>query len=91
MTSWNYNMDEAPKGTYEKVVRTFKGQEVTYDRHIPTLVIAAGNDGVVTVSRWLPEEERWNMFTKNVPPFAWYPWPEHPLKGTPDDEARSDV
>lgn len=82
-------MDEAPKGSYETVTRKAKDKEITYERHVPALIIAAGNDLVVTPSRWLPDEGRWNMFTKDVPPIAWYPWPEHPLKGTPQDEARS--
>ena len=82
---WNFNMDEAPKGSYEKVVRVMQGREVAQERHVPALIIAAGNDFVVTPSRWLPEEGRWNMFTKSVPPIAWYPWPEHPLKGQTND------
>ena len=41
-------------------------------------IIAAGGKGVVTGSRWLEKEGRWNMFTKAVPPLAWQPWPDHP-------------
>jgi hypothetical protein len=41
-------------------------------------IIAAGNDRVVTLSRWLPKEGRWSMFTKDTPPVAWKPWPKHP-------------
>ncbi len=42
-------------------------------------IIAAGNEGVVTKSRWLAKEDRWVMFTQAVPPLAWQPWPAHPL------------
>lgn len=41
-------------------------------------IIAAGNERVVTVSRWVGKDERWSMFTKAVPPLAWRPWPDHP-------------
>lgn len=46
-------------------------------------IIAAGTKNVVTASRWLPKEGRWNMFTKAVPPLAWQPWPTHPHGGSP--------
>jgi len=39
-------------------------------------VIAASICGVVTKSKWLGD--RWNMFTKDVPPVAWQIWPDHP-------------
>jgi len=73
--SWNFNIDEAPKGVSREVPRG-KG---TIIEHIPDLIIAAGNDNVVTVSKWLPKEERWEMFTKDVPPLAWQLWPSHPF------------
>lgn len=76
---WNFNMDEAPKGEYETVTRELKGKDVSYKRYVPVYIFAAGNNLVVTPSRWLPEEGRWSMFTKGVPPIAWHPWPEHPL------------
>ena len=78
MSGWNFDMDAAPKGNTVTVTRTVKDREVTYDKHIPELIIAAGNGGVVTLSRWLPDEGRWNMFTKATPPLAWQPWPAHP-------------
>lgn len=42
------------------------------------MIIAAGSKGHVTVSKWLPREERWQMFSKDTPPLAWMPWPTHP-------------
>lgn len=75
---WNFNLDEAPRGYSRFVTRRIGKNDITTEEHVPGLIIAAGNDGVVTVSRWLPKEERWNMFTKDVPPMAWMPWPKHP-------------
>lgn len=78
--SWNFNMDEAPRGA-EREVRRMVGNppvERVWTEHVPVQIIAAGSCGVVTLSRWLPLEERWNMFTKTTPPVAWQPWPTHP-------------
>lgn len=79
-TAWNFNMDQAPRGEVREVTRVVgkhKTISVTLE-HIPVQIIAAGSCGVVTLSRWLPVEERWNMFTKASPPVAWQPWPKHP-------------
>ena len=78
MTQWNFNMDEAPRGNIRSVTRIIGKNEVTTEEHVPDVIIAAGNDGVVTLSRWLPKEGRWNMFSAKVPPLAWMHWPQHP-------------
>jgi hypothetical protein len=44
-------------------------------------IIAAGNEGVVTVSRWNDKRQAWSMFTTATPPLAWMPWPKHPNTG----------
>jgi hypothetical protein len=79
-TAWNFNMDQAPRGEEREVSRTVGKHRIVSVKleHVPAPIIAAGACGVVTVSRWLPEEERWNMFTKASPPVAWMPWPTHP-------------
>lgn len=79
---WNFNMDEAPRGEFRDVTRLVGKQkiEVTKPEHFSTAIIAAGSCGVVTLSRWLPSEERWNMFTKASPPVAWQAWPKHPAE-----------
>ena len=77
-------MDEAPRGHYADVTRTIGKNVVMSVVHVPELIIAAGNGGVVTVSKWLPDEARWNMFTKETPPMAWQPWPAHPLDNAND-------
>jgi len=41
-------------------------------------IIAAGTNGLVTISRWNEKRQAWSMFTANVPPVAWMPWPRHP-------------
>lgn len=76
--NWNFDMASAPRGEeLARVVKTAKGDRlVPHYEHVR--IIAAGNKGIVTLSRWLPNEERWEMFTKDVPPFAWMPWPTAP-------------
>lgn len=75
---WNRDISQAPRGTMRLVKRTIGKKEVEVEEFTPDLIIAAGNGGVVTISRWLPKEGRWNMFTTSVPPLAWMPWPDHP-------------
>ena len=87
MTDWNFNMDEAPRGRTVPVTRMIGKNVVVSEEHTADLIIAAGNDRVVTPSRWLPKEGRWSMFTKDTPPMAWMPWPKHPEDEA--DEARA--
>ena len=75
---WNFDISQAPKGKTKKITRTLKGKEVETELHVPEKILAAGNEGVVTLSHWIEKEQRWNMFTKDVPPLAWMPWPKHP-------------
>lgn len=82
MVEWNFNMDTAPKGTYREV---FKGNDKLgqpiYRKVYESvrLLAADGSSDLVTITNWIPDQERWNMFTKDKPPIAWAPWPEHPL------------
>lgn len=78
MGDWNFDITQAPKGEVRPVTRAVGKSQITKDEHVPETIIAAGSDGVVTLSRWLPKEGRWNMFTRDVPPIAWQPWPKHP-------------
>ena len=85
---WNFDIDAAPKGDEKRVSGKVAGTRA-YERsvHVREKIFAAGNGGVVTVSSWIPEQGRWNMFTKAVPPMAWRPFeegapmPRHPLAG----------
>lgn len=76
--AWNRDMSEAPHGKYE--VRARKTKSGTADKKVfvPAYVIAAGTGTFVTGSFYLPDEKRWEFFTKDVPPIAWKPWPTHP-------------
>lgn len=86
--TWNFNMDEAPRGDVRMVTRKIGKNEVTTEEHVPALIIAAGNGDVVTMSKWLPKEGRWMMFTRDVPPLAWMPWPDHPAPVKPVEVAQ---
>lgn len=81
MTDWNFNMAEAPRGQTETRSWTKEdGTEAQRSVFIPERIIAAAGDEkqTVTVSNWLPDQNRWNMFAKEHPPIAWMAWPEHP-------------
>ena len=76
---WNFNMDEAPRGEVRSVSRKIGKNDVTVEEHQPVSIVAAGNNGVVTITRWLPGPQRWEMFSAKVPPLAWCgPIPAHP-------------
>lgn len=78
--TWNFDMSSAPKGQSEQRQRKDKdGGHVIYSQFVPAKILAAASDGkTVTVSNWIPDQARWNMFAKEAPPIAWMPWPEHP-------------
>lgn len=82
--NWNFDISQAPKGREEYVTTGKKhddGRPILKKVHIAPRIIAAGNGDVVTVTRWLPDAGRWEAFTKDTPPIAWQPWPEHPFAG----------
>jgi hypothetical protein len=72
MAAWNLDMARAPRGKV-RLVATGKGKAT---RKVPELVtiIAASACGVVCLTKWLDAEQRWNMFTREVPPIAWQPY-----------------
>lgn len=79
---WNFDMSAAPKGQARMETRTIGKNEVQVEVWDAPQIIAADSGGtVVTLSRWLPKEGRWVMFTKDAPPVAWALWPDHPLAG----------
>lgn len=83
---WNFDISQAPKGKtdYLTTGKTNKdGSPVLRKVHVAPRIIAAGNGLITTVSKWLPDEGRWEMFTKDVPPLAWMPWPTHPSGDSP--------
>lgn len=69
-------METAPKGeTIKKRIFKDKVREV----HVPEKVLAPTSDGEITMTYWIPEQERWNMFSKKVPPTHWMPLPKPPV------------
>jgi len=85
---WNFDISAAPTGG-ERVITGKVAGTRDYERkaQVKEQIFAAGNGGVVAVSHWIKDQERWNMFTKSVPPMAWRPYeegaplPRHPLAG----------
>lgn len=70
--TWNHDMTRAPRGKV-RLVATGKGK-ATRKVPEPVTIIAASACGVVTLTRWLDNERRWNMFTLDAPPIAWMPY-----------------
>lgn len=74
--SWRTDIENAPRGRWADQ----PGPKGSVRKvHVPDLVILASADGqTVTVSRWIPNESRWNMLGKSETPVAWQPFPTHP-------------
>lgn len=72
MTGWNLDMSRAPRGKV-RLVATAKAKS-TRKVPEPVTIIAASACGVVTLTRWLDDEKRFDMFTAEVPPIAWQPF-----------------
>jgi hypothetical protein len=73
---WRFDVENAPRGR-SKTVSGPKGS--TRQVHVPEVIILASADGqTVTLSRWLPDENRWNMLGKKETPVAWQPFPTYP-------------
>jgi len=67
------DMATAPKGEW---VERQAGKDGMRKVHIPKRIIALMSNGDWTVSYWIPDADRWNMFTKASPPRAWCLPPE---------------
>jgi hypothetical protein len=75
---WNFDIASAPRGkTVSKTVNTNDGVK-TFEVFERQEVILASKCGKVTLSYWIPDQERWCMFKKGEEPIAWTPWPAHP-------------
>lgn len=86
--TWNFNMDEAPKGRMvTKTITTTKGDRTT-EEFVPDAVLVASNCGLVLKSHWMPPKltqsgslldgNRWSGFGVDKGPIAWMPLPVHP-------------
>lgn len=79
--NWDYDISKAPRGKYIEQARTINGKEQLAKVFKPERVILATKCGKVTISRYIPEEKRWEMLGKNEEPEAWKEWPKHPRHG----------
>ena len=80
-TQWNYNMGEAPKSYIEGKVHLREGKPVSIPTLVPKKIIAAvDGEALVTLTYWLPNEDRWCMFAHGQVPMCWMPWPEYPYQ-----------
>jgi hypothetical protein len=76
--TWDFDITQAPRGSYVVRNKTLgKGRGDTKD-FVADVVILATKCGVVTKSRYLPDEKRWEGLAKGEQPVAWQPWPKHP-------------
>lgn len=74
MTIWNTELSKAPRGHY-RITAISNGKGSTRKVPEPVTIVAASACGMVCLTRWLDDEKRWNMFTAEVPPIAWQPYP----------------
>lgn len=74
--NWRFDVENAPRGRFEEAVGPKRSKRSVFK---PEPVIIACSDGkTVTLSRWMPEEGRWNMISKKEHVVAWQPWPSYP-------------
>ncbi|HKY87626.1 MAG TPA: hypothetical protein VJL90_12760 [Pseudorhodoplanes sp.] len=78
MMSWNFDISKAPRGKYVVQHRKFGKGEGDIRVFVPDRVILATKCGKVTLSKYIPDEKRWEMLAKGEEPVAWFPWPEYP-------------
>jgi len=68
------DISSAPRGKIE----SRKGSKGFVDVLIPDMVVVCQKGGVPRISHYLPDDERWNGFTKKNPPEYWDELPEAP-------------
>ena len=70
-------IDTAPKGNYRNVKCGKGWDKAVYE---PVYILVPTSDDKITMSYWVPTQERWSMFTKKTPPTHWMPLPEPPKR-----------
>lgn len=80
---WNFDLTKAPRGKFVVQNRKFGKGYADTKVFQPDKVILASKCGVVTVSRYLPDEKRWEGFAHGEQPIAWQEWPTHPNEVAP--------
>jgi len=70
--NWNLDISKAPRGRYDIVARKVAGGK-TGDHRVfrPAYVWMASHCGKVTMSSYLPDQKRWEMFALGEQPVAW--------------------
>ncbi len=63
-------IETAPKGTTKTVPVGNKGGERVI--HVPAYVLVPTSAGDITMSYWIPDQQRWNMFAAKHPPTHWW-------------------
>lgn len=78
---WNRDPSQAPK-SYDREVETSVGGKTKTKIATKYIYIWAAlqSPQVVSRTRWLPDEGRWEGMTRGQEPLAWLPYePEYPL------------
>lgn len=71
--AWSTDIAKAPRGHYDLQGRKAKGGSTAEHRIFhPAPVWLATRCGKVTLSRYLPEEHRWEMLAHGEQPVAWH-------------------
>lgn len=70
--NWSSDISKAPHGRYDVVARNIRGGG-TADHRVfrPAYVWLASRCGKVTMSSYLPDQKRWEMFSRGEQPVAW--------------------
>lgn len=73
--AWSTDISKAPRGYYDIQFRKVKDGK-TADHHVfrPEYIWLASRCGIVTLSSYIPDQKRWEFFTKNQQPIAWHPF-----------------
>lgn len=76
--NWNFDISQAPRGKMVATTVQTKDGPRQSSRFVPDRIILATKCNKVTLSHYLPDDERWLMLGKDEQPVAWMAWPEHP-------------
>jgi hypothetical protein len=74
MSEWQ-PIETAPKGSV-KLVCAGKGMK---EIHVAPRIVTFTSAGELTITYWVPEGERWSMFSHKTPPTHWLPVPDLPI------------
>jgi len=75
---WNFDMTQVPKGHVVAETVEIKGKMVERKRFNRVEVFLLLADGHKCLSYWIPEQDRWNLLTKDQEPIAFIPIPNAP-------------